>query len=261
LIPRRLLVVTTVAVLALGACSTQSSGPSLTDPREILTKSILTIKDMKTLHLRADASGELKLDLSGSGKPASIDLKDTTAEADVDIPAKKVHLSFSSSVLPGLTGDIIVLDQDTYTKVSLLGPKYTRSTTTSAGPGASAAATAADPQKIMDALNQFLDTPGIAPTKQADEKCGDKDCYHVSMNLTSEQLNGAVGGALGTSAPSGAGTIDVWVQKADLRPAKLTLAADGGDQGNVTVTITFTNYDAPVTINPPSEADVKPAAS
>jgi hypothetical protein len=261
LISRRLLFLATAAAVAFGACSTQSSGPSLTDPREILTKSVLTIKDMKTVHLRADASGQVKLDLSNSGKPTSLDLKDTMAELDLDIPAKKAHLSFSSAVLPGLSADVIVLGQDTYTKISLLGPKYTKSTSTSAGPAASAAVAAADPQKIVDGLNQFLATPSVAPTKQADEKCGDKDCYHVSLNLTSDQINGAVGGTLGTSAPTGSGTVDVWVQKDDLRPAKLTVAASGGDQSNVIITITFTKYDAPVTINPPPETEVNPAAS
>src|SRR6185312_9920756 len=115
----------------------------------------------------------------------------------------------------------------------------------------------------IDELNKFLNQPGVAPTKQADEKCGDKDCYHVSLNLTSDQLSGVTSG-LGSAAPSGTGTVDVWVQKTDMRPAKLTIAANAGDQGTVNVTTTLSNYDQPVTINPPADSDIaapSPASS
>ena len=41
----------------------------------------------------------------------------------------------------------------------------------------------------------------------------------------------------------------------------MTVAANAGDQGNVTVVLAITNYDVPVTINPPAESDIEPAAS
>ena len=110
-------------------------------------------------------------------------------------------------------------------------------------------------------LDKFLSQPGVAPTKLADEKCGDRDCYHVSLNLTSDQLGGVVTGALASAAPTGSGTIDVWVQKNDLRPVKVTITADGGAQGTAAVTLTLSKYDEPVTIDAPAEADIQPAAS
>jgi len=255
---RRLLLVATVATLALGACSTAPAAPALTDPREILTKSVLALKDVKTLHLKADVGGEIKLDLTNSGNPAALNLQGTTAEGDVDIAGKKLRVSFAAPALLGLTGDIIVIDQTSYMKISLLGPKYTKSTSADTG---NPAAAAGDPQKLIDDLNKFLNTPGIAPTKQADEKCGDKDCYRVSLALTADQLNGVTGGALGSAAPTGNGTVDVWVQKNDLRPAKFAIASTGGDQGSFTVTITLSAYDAAVTVNAPPDSEVEAAPS
>ena len=128
-----------------------------------------------------------------------------------------------------MTGDIIVIGNDTYTKVSLLGDKYTKSTSTDSD---SEPAAATDPQKIIDELSKFLNTPGVAPTKQADEKCGDKDCYHVSMNLTADQLT-ASRAALGSAAPNGTGTVDVVGPEERPAPAKVTVAANAGDQGTV----------------------------
>jgi len=255
---RRLAYLGAAAAVAFAACSSGTpAAPPLTDPKEILTKSVLTLKDVKTFHMQADVSGAIKMDLSGSGSPASIDLKGTTASGDLDIANKKAHVNLSAPALLNVTADIIVIGNDTYTKVSLLGPKYTKTTSTDSG---DPAAVAGDPQKAIDEINKFLNTPGVAPTKQADEKCGDKDCYHVSMNLTSDQLSG-VTGSLGSGAPTGTGTIDVWSQKNDLRPAKVAISANAGDQGTVTVTLTLSNYDAAVTINPPPDSDVAPAAS
>jgi hypothetical protein len=255
---RRLLLLASAAALALGACTTgATAAPVLTDPREILTQAIATFKNVKSLHLHADVSGQLKIDLTKSGNPGELDLKGTTADADVDITNKKAHLSFGAPLLLGLTGDIIMIDKTTYTKISLMGPKYSKSESTAASDPASAAT---DPQKVTDELTAFLNQPGVAPTKQADEKCGDRDCYHVSLNLTSDQLGG-MSGALASAAPTGSGTLDIWVQKNDLHPAKLTLAANGGDQGTVAVTLTMSNYDAPVTISAPADAEVQPAAS
>ncbi len=255
---RRLFLIAAAAAVALGACSSAPpTTPPLTDPKEILTKTVGTLKDVKSFHMHADVSGTIKMDLSGSGNPGALDLKGTTADADIDIPNKKAHISFGAPALLGVTGDLIVIDKVTYTKVSLLGPKYTKSESTGSGDPSSVAS---DPQKTIDELNQFLNQPGVAPTKQADEKCGDKDCYHVSLNLTSDQLSGVTSG-LGSAAPSASGTVDVWVQKGDLRPAKVTISANAGDQGTIAVTLTLSNYDAAVTINAPADADVEPAAS
>ena len=114
---------------------------------------------------------------------------------------------------------------------------------------------------MIDDINTFLNTPGVAPTKQADEKCGDKDCYHVTLNLTSAQLNDATGGALASAAPTASGTADVWFQKTDLRPAKLTIAGNAGAQGTLSLTMTLSNYDAAVTVTAPADLDVAPASS
>ena len=50
---------------------------------------------------------------------------------DLDLPNKKVRLTFAVPALLGLGGDLIQIGADQYMKISLLGPKYKKSTTTS----------------------------------------------------------------------------------------------------------------------------------
>jgi hypothetical protein len=254
---RRMLFLATAATVAFGACTAAPpAAPALTDPKDILTKSVATLKDVKSFHMHADVTGTVKFDLTGGNNGSSLDLKGTSADGDVDIANKKAHVSFGAPALLGVTGDLIAIDKTTYTRISLIGTKYTKQVSDATDPSGAAA----NPQQAIDEITKFLNTPGVAPTKLADEKCGDKDCYHVSMNLTSDQLNGVTGG-LGSSAPTGTGTVDVWVQKTDLRPAKMTVGANMGDQGNLSVAVTLSAYDAAVTINPPADADIAPTAS
>ena len=123
---RRLAV--TVAALALGlaACGGTSSAPTLTDPVDILQHSIAATQTLHSFHVHGALSGTINADLTGSGSTAPLDLAGTTADADVDVVNKAVHLDASIPALLGATADIIVIGNDTYTKVSLLGPKYGR---------------------------------------------------------------------------------------------------------------------------------------
>jgi hypothetical protein len=248
---RRVAFLLASTAILVGACSSTPSVPALTDPKAILTGSAASLKDLKTVHFAATVDGEIKLDLGGTGTGSAIKLAGTTVEGDLDMAGKKFHAALNAPAMFGLTADLIVLDQVTYTKVSLMSDKYQKSTSTgdSAGTG--------DPQKAIDELTAFLGKPEVAPVKKADEKCGDQDCYHVSLPLTSNDISGAVGGALGSSAPSGTGTVDIWVQKNDLRPVKLVVLADGGDQGKLTVTMTLSKFNSPVTVTAPPDDQVE----
>lgn len=252
---RRLAFLFAGAAIVVGACSSTPSAPALTDPKEILTKSVASVKDVKSFHMKADVAGEVKIDLTGQGSAGgALNLEGTTAEGDVDIANKKAKVSFSAPALFGVTGELIQISNDTYTKVSLLGDKYTKSTSEEGDP----AAAAGDPQKLIQDLNDFLNKPGVAPTKLADEKCGDKDCYHVSLTLTPEML-GDVGSALpgASGAPDVGGTLELWSQKDDLRPAKLKLVMDLKEMGKLDVTVTFSNFDKAVTIDAPPADQVQ----
>ncbi|HVA85380.1 MAG TPA: LppX_LprAFG lipoprotein, partial [Candidatus Saccharimonadales bacterium] len=242
---RRLLFVMATAALALGACN--AAGPAataITDPKAIVSQSVQSLKDVKNFHFKADVGGTLNVNLTGSGSGSTLDLKGTTAEGDADLANKSFHVGFSAPSLFGVTGDIIVIGNTTYTKISILGDKYTKTVAGASDPAASAAT---DPQTIINDVNKALSQPGVTATKAADEPCGDQTCYHVTIALSSSDLAGAIGSAA-PSGLSGNGTVDVWAEKNDLRPVKIGITADAGTQGNVTVTLTLSNYNGTVTI-------------
>ena len=247
---KRLATLVALVAVVAGACG-GSSAPALTDPKEILGKTIAALQGVKSFHLHADLSGSFSADLTGSGTSSAIDLAGTTADIDVDVANKLVRVTASAPSLLGVTLDVIVIGEDMYTKVSLLGPKYKKSTTgalSSAAPGLASKAPT-DPTQVLNDVKAALDKLATPPVKDADEKCGDQDCYKVTVTVTAADLAGA-GAALGTSV-TGSGTVDVWVRKNDLVPAKAVATLNGGDQGSLSFTLAVSNVNGAVTIQAP----------
>jgi hypothetical protein len=251
--PRRLapIFLALLALVAIGACNSTPSAPLLTDPKEILTKTVLALKDVKTV----DAKGELTGTFSAAG--TSLDLKNTTFELQADIPGKKVKASANVPSFLNTSAEAILVDQAAYYKI--LGPfaaqigadpsgKYKKFDLPAASPGASGDMT--DPQTAIDEFKAQLDKLPSPPTKGANEKIGDQDTYHVTIKLTSDQIK-----ALSPSSAPSLDTpfsvsFDVWSRTNDLRPARLVVGFDAGAQGNLTLTFNMT-YDSGLSIAAP----------
>jgi outer membrane lipoprotein-sorting protein len=235
-----------VTSLVAAACSSTPSAPALSDPKEILSQSVAALATAKTFHLKAAVAGSIPLDMTGSGTASPLDLEGTTLEGDMDVAGKKAHLTFAAPALL-TTGEVILVDDTTYTKISLMGPKFSKTAGTTGD-----AEVPTDPAKVITDVKAALDKLPTPPTKNADVKCADTDCYSVTIALTSQDL-GTLGGDLGAlpSGTAGAGTIELWVRKNDLRPTRVVVTADAGAQGKLTVTLDITNYDASVSIVAP----------
>jgi hypothetical protein len=271
-------ILVTAAALVLAGCG-GASAPALDDPVEILVKSVETVQDAKSVHLKLELDGTLPLDLAGGLLPGgsggtggssggSLDIGGTTIEGDVDIVGQAAQISFSLPALLNISGEVILVDEAVFVKASLLGDKYQvfdgadagglipgmGSPGGSASPGASGSPAATDPIGEFRTQLEGLATP---PVKLPDEKCGDTDCYRVQVKLDQADAE-----PLASLAPDVAATatLDVWVRKNDLRPAQLTITADAtdaGDSGNVTATLGLSRWDEAVDIKAPPDDQVE----
>lgn len=237
-----------VAAVALGACS---SAPALTDPTEILTKAIDAFQDAKTVHLAATVDGSFTMDLTGQGGGA-MELTGTSLTGDVDIEHTKAKVTFAVPALLGLTGEIIAVDKASYVKTSLTGALYQKSETTDSLP-----VDPTDPDATIAQIKTFLEKPEISPTKGDDVDCDGKKCYTVTIELTAAEM-----AALSSPDPSAspdAGTsmnLTILVEKDSLKLHKVTAAVSAGTTGNLTIVLTFTDWDKAVTIEAPPDDQV-----
>lgn len=241
-----------VVVAACGAATPLA--PTLTDPKEILSTSIVSVKDVKTLEFTGTFSGTVK-----AAQLGDIDLSTVKLSGSIDIPNKKLKFSLDAPTLLGTKVDALIIDNVAYYKLAgpfaaMLGAsadKYTKADvpTASGNPAADLTDVAAAVAQIKAGLDK-LPTP---PTKGADEKCGDQDCYHVTLKVTSADML-----ALDpTASVNGDVSLDLWSRKSDNRPAKITFAVTTVDLGTFGMTLEM-KYDVPVTVDAPPADQIAP---
>jgi hypothetical protein len=250
-----LAILATLAVV-LGACaSTPPAAPALTDPKEILTSAVTSLKDVKTFELSSSFSGTVKVPNMGD-----FDLSTIKMTASVDIANQKAKFNLDAPTLLGTKIDALAIGNTTYLKVSgmlgtMLGAgadKYTKNEI--ATPQGQPSANPADVVKLVADIKAALDKLPTPPTKAADEKCGDQDCYHVTSKVTAADLK-----ALDPSAAAVDGdiSVDLWSRKSDYRPAKLAFAVTTAEMGTFGITLDL-KYDVSVSVDAPPADQIAP---
>lgn len=240
--------------LVVGACSSTPAAPALTDPKAILTASVVSLKDVKTLEFTGTFSGSIK-----AGQVGTFDLSTFKMSGAIDIPNKKLKFNLDAPTLLGTKVDALVLGNVAYYKIAGMlaaevgasADKYTRADlpTASGDP----AADATDVTKLVADMNAALAKLPTPPTKGADEKCADQDCYHVTLNVTAADLK-----TLEPTASVNADvSLDLWARKSDYRPAKVVVAVTTVDMGTFAMTLEL-KYDVSVSVEAPPADQIAP---
>lgn len=250
------LLTTTSVVLA--ACQTAPAAPLLTDPKEILTESVVSLKDLTTVEFTGSFNGTLEAaELGGT-----FDLSTIKITGALDIPNKKAKFNVDAPTLMGTKIDAIVLEDAAYLKIdgmlsAMMGGtpgKYTKTDIP-----ADAGEPINDPAEIAKAIDEFrtaLDQLPTAPTKSADQQCGDQTCYVVTLTMSAEDL--AALDPTGVAATeTGDMTLELWTRQNDRLPAKLTMSVTSPDIGTVGTTFDF-RYGGSVSVEAPPAAEIAP---
>ena len=272
----RAVILPLVLGLVLAACGSGNpspsgaSGPLLTDPKEILARSLSALNDARTFHLEGALTGTLVADLTNSGTDSSIDLKGTSLSADADVPNERATLSISVPALFALKVDYIQIGPDTYSQNSLSGSTWTHTSATAdastppsvvptprrigAGtpaPSPVASATPAASQDLIAQISAGLDNLPTPPTLRPDARCGTVTCYTIGITAP---LDASDDGGLGLPIPSAASatvTITLSIEQDTLLPVKAVVVIDSGTNGTFNLTLTLSKFNAPVTISAP----------
>jgi hypothetical protein len=248
------------ALAVVSACNGGSTGPALTDPKEIVTAALTATEAAKSVHLDLTLDGAISVALPIGGSAGTpIELTGTTASADVDFAKPAVKATFAVPAMFGLAGELIAVDGKSYVKTTITGPLYQESAG-SAGP--------VDPSNaggFAGTLGDLLSKEGVELVKGGDVGCGSKQCYTITAHLTADDL-----GATGASVVSGL-PIDLTGAAADLtlrvekdlphHLAGVTAVVTMADGSKITADLTASKWDEPVTITAPPADQVKPAAS
>jgi hypothetical protein len=251
------LAVVATLVLVLSACNAAPSAtmaPALTDPKEIVSQGLGSLAGAHSLEFTGTFTGSVAAPGLGS-----FELKSVKLAGSFDVATKAVRLNLDAPALLGTRLDAIVVGDTAYYKVAgalvavLDGSadKYTKVTLSAAGTDPLAAMT--DVPRMVAELQPLLAALPVTPTKAADETCGDTECYHVTVDLTGDQLRAI--DPLATM--DGTATVDVWTRKLDYRPSRIGVSVASGDLGTFGMTLEL-RYDAAVSVVAPPADQILP---
>ncbi len=163
--------------------------------------------------------------------------------------AKSVHLALTAN------GEAIAVDGKTYLKTSLTGPLYQES---AAGEGPFDASIIGN---LIDNLGEILLKSDVTLVKGDDVACGSKQCYTVSADLSADDLGATALTGLPVNLQGATVKVTARVEK-DLpyHLAGVTAVLSQPDGKALTVDITASKWDEPVTITAPPADQVKPAS-
>jgi hypothetical protein len=243
------------ASIVLAACGAQApAAPALTDPKEILTETVLSLKDVKTVEFTGSFNGSLTVPELGA-----IDLSTVKLSGAADISGK-AKFNLDAPTLLGTKIDALIVGNAAYYKIAgpfaaMTGASADKFTKVDVPQESGKPVT--DVAELAKAIDQFkaaLDKLPTPPTKGADEKCGDQDCYHVTLKLTGSDLK-----ALDPTSSSMDGdfSLDLWSRKNDRRPAKIQMSVTSTEVGTVGMTFEF-KYDVPVAVDAPAADQIAP---
>ena len=249
-----LAVIATLSLL-LAACGGPPAAPALTDPKEIVSKGVASLATAKSIEFTTTFSGTVKAEQLGS-----FDLSTVKMTGALDIANKTAKFNLDAPGIAGSKIDAILVGNTAYYRVGgalalVTGgsaDKYTKVAVPDASTNPEAAALQ-DPTKLVAQVTQALAQLPVQPTKAADERCGDADCYHVSLAMTQDQLQALTPGA----SVDGSFTLDLFTRKQDYRPARIALTANTTEMGTFGMILEL-RYDVDVSVAAPPADQIAP---
>jgi hypothetical protein len=253
--------------LVLAGCGGSSGTPTpspISDPHQVITEAVAKAPDVTSLHLRIDVSGKINASALGGNTGnmlgGTIDLAGTNVEGDVDVAKQALDVKFGLPGLLGLSGEAIVVDGYAYYKISLQGDKYIKTKLGDLASGLPVSVPSALPSgsgAITDQIEEMrkaLEDMGVTTQMMPDGKVAGKDAYHIAATLPLDKINAMLASESTESTPAvqlDSASVDIWVYKADLLPAKFEIKGSSSAIGNLDVVITLTAYNEPVSISAP----------
>ena len=269
-LPRSVLAACALVLVFAAGCSSWIgllAQPTPLGPDEIMARSLARLETAGTFHLEAKIGGSVKAGSLGSiaggipvGLLGNIKLDGATMTGDVNVANRAAHAVASFPSLFGMTAEVVLADGYTYTKISLLGDKFTKlkapASLSPAGPGPSATL------GFTDAVSQarsVLESSGTVATLAGRGTVDGLDAYHLAVTVPQDGIKRLLQDVSGAAAPGldvQVAPFDYWVYLDTLRPARLELKASSATFGTIDLDLTLTGYDLPVQIAPPPASKV-----
>lgn len=238
------------AAYGVGPLARVTPTAQVTDPREIVARSLQAVIDASSVHVETALAGTIPGALVG--RPGGgVQLDGTRATLDVRPQDARSRLDFASPVLATHVESISSWDTLAY---RIDGGAWARG---SVADVAAATGISIDPLTVVDQARTWLAAPGAPVPSVARVACDVPSgvCREVTLSLGAESgalLRGLFPGDASADLGSASVSIVLLADAQTLRPAHLRVSAQTAD-GSLAATLEadFTNWDGPSVIPDP----------
>lgn len=221
------------------------------DPYALLTQAAQATMTANSFTFAVTVDGSVDMGESMGGQPLS--LTGTHAEGAVSVDPLAVSITFEAPItgFPADGGLLVPNDGNAYLKLNVLGMTSELWSRIPLGEVGAPTAIPTLPPDAADQLRTELEENGATVSIVGDAPCGAGTCTQVHLELP----GAAVGSVVGAEAPTV--PVDLFIDQATSRldsvSAHIVDASSGMD---VTVVVTLSGYDEPVTVTAPADDQV-----
>jgi hypothetical protein len=187
-----------------------------------------------------------------------ISLNGTVADGDVDFTNKTAHVIGGLPGVPGLSGEVIIVDQ--YAYVRAYGA--TRYTLESASSVSINPSLSSGPAVVVTQMLAVANAAALSPVLVGTEQEPSGPCYHIRVDVTKSVLNDKLS-SLAVVQALGGGKLDLWITQGDYQLERLEMSTSDPNAGAAAVRLVLSNWNdvAAITDPPITQVGDEPTAS
>lgn len=223
----------------------------VTDPKEMIARSLQATLDATSVHLEASLAGHAP-GAAFDRPEASVTLDGTTVAGDIRSHDAKTRAHLVVPAL-GVNLDTVTVWDSAYYRTTD-GGSWTKA---SVGGASAQAGVDINPLTLVDRLRSYLDTPGFTPTVR-DVACASASgqCHEVRLETGTDPARivaQMLPGAHGTGVAGSSAVITLQTDVKTLRPAHLDVTVTNPDGSlSLHLVVDASGWDQDVTIAEPS---------
>jgi hypothetical protein len=182
-----------------------------------------------------------------------VTLNGAVVDGDLDFTNKAAHLLGGMPGVPGLSGELLIVDPYAYSR------QYgeTQFFTQNVAQLTLSPLDASGPSFILQQILAVATDPGLSPVLVGTEDEPGGSSYHIRVDFSRSSLDASKHSATVIQALPGSGKMDIWITTGGLQLERLEVSTSSPDAGAAAVRLLLSNWNGVSLITPPPPSEIQ----
>jgi hypothetical protein len=176
-------------------------------------------------------------------------------DGDIDFGNKTAHVVGGLPGVPGLSGELMIVDQYAYLR------QYgeTQFLTENVAQLTLSPLDASGPSFILQQILGVATDPGVSPVLVGTESEPGGSSYHIRVDFSRSALNSSHSATVIQALP-GTGKLDLWITTNGLQLERLEVSTSSPEAGAASVRLVLSNWNGVSLLTPPPVSEIQSVA-